>query len=141
LEITRELIKKSSLLPLVLKQLYLAKAWPLKQAMRGALNNFFIIWVTKQCPMHGGILTKGELFVDSWSGTCKHYCSSKIFTPLAEKFHIPVVISGFEPLDLGASFSCLSYMITEEGVGSEIQFSSLVTVHGTAKLNSYRSSF
>ncbi len=112
-----------------------ATALAIKQAMEESLNNFYIICGHKTMPEAMGALLDEGVHIDGFIGPghVSTIAGSKIFTPLAEKYHIPVVISGFEPLDLVQSILMLSNMITEERWGVEIQYSRLVTDHGNRK--------
>jgi len=65
-----------------------------------------------------------------------HVCAvagSSIFNDLALKYHVPVVISGFEPVDLVQAIYMLVKMISEKRAEVEIQYSRLVTSEGNRK--------
>jgi hydrogenase expression/formation protein HypD len=106
-----------------------------KQAQTEGLKNFYILSAHKTMPEAMGALIDEGIKIDGYIGP-GHVCAiagSKLFSGLSEKYHIPVVISGFEPLDLVQSIYMLVKMITENRFGVEIQYSRLVTKEGNRK--------
>jgi hydrogenase expression/formation protein HypD len=106
-----------------------------KQARAEGLNNFFIVSAHKTMPEAMGALIDEGVRIDGYIGPghVSTIAGSKIFSPLADKYHIPVVISGFEPLDMVQSVYMLAKMIYENRYGVEIQYSRLVSDAGNLK--------
>lgn len=99
------------------------------------LNNFFIISAHKIMPPPMSALIEEGIPIDGYIGP-GHVCTvagSKIFTSLAEKYNIPIVISGFEPVDLLQSILFLTQMINGGKGGVKIQYSRLVSEEGNLK--------
>lgn len=110
-------------------------ALSIKQAKEEGLSNYFILCAHKTMPGAMAALIDEGIQIDGYIGP-GHVCAvagSRIFIPLAEKYHIPIVISGFEPLDLVQSTLMLVNMISENRWGAEIQYNRLVTEMGNSK--------
>jgi hydrogenase expression/formation protein HypD len=112
-----------------------ATAIAIETALEKGIQNFFIICAHKTMPQAMGALIDEGIRIDGYIGPghVSTISGSKIFVNLAEKFHIPVVISGFEPLDLVQSIYMLIRMISENRYGVEIQYKRLVTETGNTK--------
>jgi hydrogenase expression/formation protein HypD len=110
-------------------------ALSIKQAQQEGITNFYILCAHKTMPEAMAALIDEGIQIDGYIGP-GHVCAvagSKIFTPIAEKYHIPIVISGFEPLDLVQSTLMLINMISENHWGVDIQYNRLVTKMGNTK--------
>jgi hydrogenase expression/formation protein HypD len=105
------------------------------QAFGENLKNFYIISAHKTMPEAMESLIEEGIPIDGYIGPghVSSITGSKIFMPLAEKYHIPVVISGFEPVDILQSVMMVSSMIEEGRSGVEIQYKRLVSVEGNRK--------
>ncbi len=105
------------------------------QAAKEKLNNFFIICAHKTMPQAMSALIDEGIPIDGYIGPghVSSIAGSKIFIPLAEKHNIPVVISGFEPVDVLQSVLMITKMIEEQRNGVEIQYRRLVSVEGNTK--------
>jgi hydrogenase expression/formation protein HypD len=105
------------------------------QAAKEKLNNFFIICAHKTMPEAMSALIEEGIPIDGYIGPghVSSIAGSKIFIPLAEKHNIPVVISGFEPVDVLQSVLMITAMIEERRSGVEIQYNRLVSVEGNKK--------
>jgi hydrogenase expression/formation protein HypD len=112
-----------------------ATAIAIQQAHDEGLNNFFIICAHKTMPEAMGLLIDEGVKIDGYIGPghVSTISGSKIFKTLAENYNIPIVISGFEPLDLVHSIYLLVRMISENRWGVEIQYSRVVTELGNNK--------
>lgn len=58
---------------------------------------------------------------------------SKIYAPILEKFQIPIVVSGFEPLDMMQSLLSICKQAIEGKPRLEIQYSRIVSFEGNTK--------
>jgi len=107
----------------------------LKQAKIEGLDNFFVLCAHKTMPMAMETLIEEGIPIDGYIGPghVSAIAGSKIFDPLATKYNIPVVISGFEPVDLLQSVCLLVQMFQEGRSGVEIQYKRLVTHQGNVK--------
>ena len=105
------------------------------QAEKEKLRNFFVICAHKTMPKAMSILIDEGIPIDGYIGPghVSSIAGSKIFIPLAEKHKIPVVISGFEPVDVLQSVLMIVNMIEEQRNGVEIQNKRLVSVEGNIK--------
>lgn len=110
-------------------------ALALIEADRENLRNFFIICAHKTMPEAMTALVAEGIPIDGYIGPghVSSIAGSKIFIPLAEKYKIPVVISGFEPVDVLQSVLMVTKMIEERRSGVEIQYKRLVSVEGNNK--------
>lgn len=105
------------------------------QAKRENLKNFYIICAHKTMPQAMAALLRGGSTIDGYIGP-GHVCTiagSRLFEPLAEEYGIPIVISGFEPLDLIQSIYFLVKMLHSGKSGVHIQYSRLVHHEGNRK--------
>lgn len=105
------------------------------QAAKEKLKNFFTICAHKTMPEAMSTLIEEGIPIDGYIGPghVSSVAGSKIFVPLAEKYHIPVVISGFEPVDVLLSVLMITEMIEEQRGGVEIQYNRLVSIEGNTK--------
>jgi len=99
------------------------------------LNNFFIISAHKVMPPPMSALIEEGIPIDGYIGPghVSTIAGSKIFLSLTEKYNIPIVISGFEPVDLLQSVLFLTQMINNGKSGVKIQYSRLVSEEGNLK--------
>lgn len=58
---------------------------------------------------------------------------AKIYQPLAEEFQVPIVVSGFEPVDVMQSILLIVKQVVADQHRVEIQYSRAVTVEGNHK--------
>ncbi len=107
----------------------------LRQARLEKLTNFYVLCAHKTMPEAMAALIEEGIPIDGYIGPghVSTIAGSKIFDSLAENFKIPVVISGFEPVDLVQSVYMLVKMIEENQWGVEIQYKRLVTQAGNLK--------
>jgi hydrogenase expression/formation protein HypD len=105
------------------------------QAKKEKLNNFFILSAHKVMPPAMGAIMDDGVQIDGYIGPghVSAIAGSRIFMPLAQKYHIPVVISGFEPVDILQSILFLTIRINANKPGVEIQYSRVVSENGNLK--------
>ncbi|PAF42116.1 hydrogenase formation protein HypD [Helicobacter sp. 11S02596-1] len=58
---------------------------------------------------------------------------AKIYAPILEKHQIPIVVSGFEPVDMMESILCLIHQAIAQTPKLEIQYSRIVNMEGNQK--------
>jgi hydrogenase expression/formation protein HypD len=112
-----------------------ATAIALLQAKKEKLFNFFVLCGHKVMPPAMEALIEEGIPIDGYIGPghVSAVAGSKIFKPITEKYKIPVVISGFEPVDILLSLVMLVESIYNRKGGVRIQYSRLVTEHGNLK--------
>jgi hydrogenase expression/formation protein HypD len=112
-----------------------ATAIAILQAKKESLNNFFILSAHKAMPPAMNAIMEDGIQIDGYIGPghVSAISGSKIFNPLAEKYQIPIVISGFEPVDILQSILILISRIKEQKPGVEIQYTRLVSEQGNLK--------
>ncbi|MBN1952830.1 MAG: hydrogenase formation protein HypD [Bacteroidales bacterium] len=105
------------------------------EARKADIRNFFIISAHKTMPEAMGALIEEGIPIDGYIGPghVSTIAGSRIFNPLADTYRIPIVISGFEPVDLLQSIWMLIKMLEEKRYGVEIQYSRLVSREGNLK--------
>jgi hydrogenase expression/formation protein HypD len=110
-------------------------ALAVKQARKEGIRNFYILSAHKTMPQAMAALIEDGVQIDGYIGPghVSAIAGSKIFSALADKYHIPIVISGFEPADLAQSLYLLVKMIVENRWGVEIQYSRVVSKEGNEK--------
>ncbi len=101
-------------------------------AEKEGLNNFFIISAHKVMPPAMGALLEEGIPIDGYIGP-GHVCTiagSKIFNDIPDLYKVPVVISGFEPIDLLQSIAMLVKNIESHTATVDIQYNRLVSEDG-----------
>ncbi len=113
-------------------------ALALQQASVEKLNNFLVYCAHKTMPEAMEALVADGLPIDGYLGP-GHVCSitgSKLFDRLVARYSIPLVISGFEAVDLLQSVFLLTQMILQNESGIQIQYRRLVSPDGNRKAQS-----
>jgi hydrogenase expression/formation protein HypD len=112
-----------------------ATAIALLLAKKERLFNIFVLCGHKVMPPAMEALIEEGIPIDGYIGPghVSAVAGSKIFKPIAEKYKIPVVISGFEPVDILQSIVMLVEGIYNRKGGVGIQYSRLVTEDGNRK--------
>jgi hydrogenase expression/formation protein HypD len=108
------------------------------QAKKEKLNNFFIVSAHKVMPPVMHALVEEGIPIDGYIGP-GHVCTisgSKIFNSVTLNHNLPIVISGFEPLDILESILLLQKMINQNRPDVAIQYSRLVSKNGNIKAQS-----
>jgi hydrogenase expression/formation protein HypD len=109
-----------------------ATAVSILQAQKENLKNFSILCAHKTMPQAMEALIEEGIPIQGYIGPghVSTVAGSDIFKPLVDKYHIPVVISGFEPLDILQTLLMLAESIMEGRSGVEIQYRRLVKSSG-----------
>lgn len=105
----------------------------MKNARAKGISNFYILSAHKTMPHAMKALVDGKkLNIDAFicPGHVSAITGMKIYDFLAEKYGIPCVVSGFEPLDMLQSIYMLVKQISEGRADVENQYSRAVTWEG-----------
>jgi len=105
-------------------------------ARRQGLNNFFVLCAHKTIPIPMAVLASDSaLQVDGY--LCPAHVSAIIganaYRPLAEQYHVPCVITGFEPLDILQGVLMLARQIVAAEARVETQYRRVVKPEGNRK--------
>ena len=109
------------------------------QAEKEHISNFSLICSHKVMPPPMRALSEsGEIRIDGFicPGHVSTITGAKIFEFLARDYHIPCVVSGFEPLDILQSIEMLLQQIISQRSEVEIQYRCCTTWHGNLKAQS-----
>ncbi len=105
------------------------------QAEQQKVNNlYFHINHVIVPPAMDAVLADGSSPVNAFIGP-SHVAAitgAKIFTPLIKKYHVPVVVAGFEPVDILQSVLMLIEQCIAGTARLEIQYRRVVTVEGNS---------
>jgi hydrogenase expression/formation protein HypD len=107
----------------------------LTEARRQAIPNFFLLSMHKLMPPAMAALIDQGIQIDGYIGPghVTTIAGAAMYDELVEKYHISIVISGFEPVDLLQSIFMLVCMAEEGRSGTEVQYKRAVTFHGNVK--------
>ena len=102
------------------------------KARKEGIKNFSVLSVAKIMPPAMNALLDGEVNIDGFicPGHVSAIIGSKPYAFIAEKYKIPCVISGFEPLDILQGIYMLIRQIEEEKSKIEIQYKRVVKPEG-----------
>ncbi len=104
-------------------------------AKREGIENFSVLASHKVMPEPMAALTVGELKIDGY--ICPAHVSAIIgeegYRPLAETYHVPCVITGFEPLDVLDGVRMLVRQIVAGRATVENQYARVVRPEGNPK--------
>jgi hydrogenase expression/formation protein HypD len=112
-----------------------ATAIAIQEAQEQRIDNFFTLCAHKTMPEAMAAILSEGVKIDGYIGPghVSAVAGSNIFEKLVTDYHIPIVISGFEPLDIVQSIYMLVKMIHEKRDGVEIQYNRLVFSSGNIK--------
>jgi len=112
-----------------------SSAVAIKEAARLQIENFSILSMHKLMPPAMMALIEQGVQIDGYIGPghVTSVAGADMYLPLAERFDVSVVISGFEPVDLLQSIYMLVNMAEENRHGVEVQYKRAVTATGNAK--------
>ncbi len=102
---------------------------------QGITNLYFHINHVLVPPAVDAIMSDGQAKINAFIGPAhvSVISGAKIYQPLPEKYGAPVVVSGFEPIDVLQSILMIIRQINEGRCEMEIQYSRSVTVEGNIK--------
>ena len=99
------------------------------EAAKQAISNFFLLSMHKiMPPAMAGLIDQG-IKIDGYIGPghVTTIAGASMYDELVEKYHIAVVVSGFEPVDLLQTIYMLVCMVEEGRYGTQIQYKRAVT--------------
>lgn len=105
------------------------------QAEKERLENFKIICAHKTMPEAMAALLEDGIPIEGYIGPghVSSIAGSKIFNSLCSTFQIPLVIAGFEPLDLLQAILMIVEMLNKQESGVAIQYQRLVSQKGNER--------
>jgi hydrogenase expression/formation protein HypD len=105
------------------------------EAARQHIFNFFLLSMHKVMPPAMSGLIEQGIQIDGYIGPghVTTIAGASMYNELVEKYHIAVVVSGFEPVDLLQSVYMLADMAEDGRYGTLIQYSRAVTYDGNPK--------
>lgn len=107
-----------------------------QQALSLKLHNLFfhINHVTVPEPVDA-IMSGGDARIDAFLGPShvSVITGSKIYEPIAQKYHTPIVVSGFEPTDVMASVLAIVRQVNEGRACVENEYTRAVSKEGNTK--------
>jgi hydrogenase expression/formation protein HypD len=112
-----------------------SSAVAITEASRQGIKNFFVFSMHKCMPPAMGALIDQGVNIDGYIGPghVTAIAGADMYNSLVEKYHITVVISGFEPTDLLQSIYMLVSLAENGEYGTRIQYKRAVTVGGNRK--------
>jgi hydrogenase expression/formation protein HypD len=111
----------------------LPNALALLQAQKLGLNNFYLL--THQVrvpPAIGAIMDNPESRVQGFLAA-GHVCTvtgAQEYLPLSQKYQVPIVVTGFEPVDILLGIKMLVQMLEAGTVGVQVQYTRSVRPEG-----------
>lgn len=102
---------------------------------RGINNLYFHINHVLVPPAVDAIMADGQAKINAFIGPAhvSVISGAKIYTPLPERYDTPVVVSGFEPVDVMQSILMILKQKSENRCEMEIQYTRSVTLEGNTK--------
>ncbi len=109
----------------------------IETAKKSNVRNFFVLSGHKLIPPAiGALVNSGEVIIDGFicPGHVSAIIGSKPYRFIAEKYNIPCVITGFEPLDIAEGIYMLVKQIVEhQKADVQIQYTRIVKKKGNIK--------
>jgi hydrogenase expression/formation protein HypD len=108
-------------------------AFTIIEAKRRKLTNLkFLCYHIRLLPTLTALLDKGEVKLDGFVGPghVSIVLGSKVYTPIAEKYHKPLVIAGFEPIDFLQAVLQLLLQLLQGRCELENAYTRVVTEQG-----------
>lgn len=101
----------------------------------GITNLYFHINHVLVPPAVDAIMSDGQAKINAFIGPAhvSVISGAKIYAPLPEKYGAPVVVSGFEPIDVLESILMIVQQVNEGRCEMEIQYTRSVTMEGNTK--------
>ena len=101
-----------------------AIAWTIKHAFDKGIKNYYILGAHKTVPLAMAALLQGEIKVD---------IGAQPYDFISLDYHIPCVVTGFEPLDMVKGIEMLLLQIADKRAEVEIQYSRSVNREGNVE--------
>lgn len=112
-----------------------ASAAALKIAKAENLQNFYLLSAHKVMPPAMSAIVDEDVKLDGYlaPGHVSVVTGAEIYKPISDKYHLPVVVSGFEPLDIIQSIHMLLQQLETNDIRVEIQYKRVVKPEGNLK--------
>ena len=109
-----------------------AIAWTIKDAFEKGIKNYYVLSAHKTVPPAMAALIQGEIKVDGFicPGHVSVIIGAKAYDFISRDFHIPCVVTGFEPSDMMIGIEMLLRQMVDERAEVEIQYSRSVNREG-----------
>jgi hydrogenase expression/formation protein HypD len=110
-------------------------AWSVWQAAHDGLNNFSVLCAHKTMPQAmDALLRDQQIKIDGFicPGHVSVITGAAMYRFIPEQYHVPCVVSGFEPWDILRSVEMLLAQIAGGRAAVEVEYSRSVTEHGNA---------
>jgi hydrogenase expression/formation protein HypD len=109
-----------------------AIAWTIKDASEKGINNYYVLSAHKTVPPAMAALLQGEIKVDGFicPGHVSVIIGAKAYDFISRDFHIPCVVTGFEPSDMMIGIEMLLQQMAGKRAEVEIQYSRSVNRDG-----------
>lgn len=112
-----------------------ASAAALTEARKQNLSNFFVLSAHKVMPPAMAAIVDDEVRISGYlaPGHVSTVTGSNIFRSISERYRLPVVVSGFEPVDILQSIYMLLNQLIRDDIKVEIQYKRVVRPQGNLK--------
>lgn len=110
-------------------------AWTIKEAYQNNITNYFVLCAHKTIPeAMEALLNDGTARIDGFMcpGHVSVIIGANAYKPVCNEHHIPMVISGFEPVDMAEAINMLLRQIVEQRAEVEIQYKRAVDYNGNS---------
>lgn len=109
-----------------------AIAWTIKNALEKSTTNYYVLSAHKIVPPAMAALLQGEIKVDGFicPGHVSVIIGARPYDFISRDYHIPCVVTGFEPSDMVVGIEMLLQQIADERAEVEIQYSRSVKREG-----------
>lgn len=110
-------------------------AWTIKEASQNNITNYFVLCAHKTIPeAMEALLNDGTARIDGFMcpGHVSVIIGANPYKPVCDKYHVPMVISGFEPVDMAEAINMLLRQIVEQRAVVEIQYKRSVNYNGNS---------
>ncbi len=108
----------------------------IKEAAAEGMENYFVFVAHKLIPpAMEALLSAGEVAIDAYicPGHVSAIIGAKAYEPLAERFRVPCVVTGFEPTDLMEGLCLAAEMVGQGRWGVRNQYRRVVRWEGNAR--------
>ncbi len=107
-------------------------AWTIKEAAQKNITNYSVLCGHKIIPPAMEALLQGKVGIDGFMcpGHVSVIIGANAYKPLCSSYHIPCVVTGFEPFDMIVGIKMLLKQINDNQSTVEIQYARSVTEQG-----------
>lgn len=108
-------------------------AYTIKYAYENKIKNFYVLPLCKRIPEAlDTLLSTNDVSINAFllPGHVSAIIGSKIYNFIAQKYKVPAVISGFEPLDIIISIKMIISQIINNSPKIEVEYNRIVSLQG-----------